>query len=115
MTHLIIDHRVSGCFGTSLAPKVVGELHRTTSSIGRNEVRTGFGLFWQCIQTLQRPLSGQFRNSLIKVGDMPNTRVDPIDGLFVGRNRLFYGCKDFSKCVTSPVAWIVCEVLTVPV
>src|SRR4051794_6328400 len=92
--------------GTNLAPKMAGKSRRTTSSVGRN--------YWQSIQAFPRLLSGQFLNSLIKIGDQSNTRFDPFYGVFVCRNRAFYRYEDFSKCFTASVAWIVGEVLLVP-
>src|SRR5262249_54829962 len=42
-----------------------------------------------------------------------NTRLDPIKGPGVGRNRLFDGRKSGSESFTPPVAWRVGDVLTV--
>lgn len=67
------------------------------------------------IQALQRSLSDRLLNSLIKIGDTLDACFDPIDGLFVGKKRLFYQGENCPKCLTSLIAWIVGEVMTVPI
>src|SRR5262245_18956978 len=68
----------------------------------------------QPIQTLQGALVDLVLHSLGQVGEALQTRFNLMDRLFVGRQRLFDSCQDCSKGYTTPVAWIVGEVLTVP-